>query len=84
MNEATSIIGTSGHIAVHLISTSTGDPAFVVEQTQLGELVDLPDLATAREVHDLLGRAIMLAEMKLIVDTRLQALLASRRSVAGS
>jgi hypothetical protein len=53
-----SLVGASGHIAVHRVTTSTGDPAFCIEQVELGEVVDLPDLATARELYDLLGLAI--------------------------
>lgn len=65
LDSVTTLVGTSGHVAVLLVYTDTGDPAFCIEQVQLGELVDLPDLATAREVHQLLGQAIRQAELRL-------------------
>lgn len=68
--DASSMVGKSGNIAVHLVPTDTGDPRFVLEHIQLGELIDLPDLATAREVHALLGHAIMKAQIRMILDAR--------------
>lgn len=79
MDTAETLIGTSGHLAVHLIQDGTGDPGFMIEHQQLGEVIDLPDLATAREVHALLSRAIMLAEIRLIINARIQALFDARR-----
>lgn len=51
-------IGTSGHIAVHVIEDDHGEPYIRIEQVELGEIVDLPDLPTAREVWYLLSEAI--------------------------
>lgn len=51
-------IGTSGHISVQLIDDEYGELMIRVEQTELGEIIDLPDLATAREVWYLLSEAM--------------------------
>lgn len=65
MDRPSTLIGKSGNIAVHLLSGEAGDPRFVIEHIELGELIDLPDLATAREVFHLLGRAVLEAEIDL-------------------
>lgn len=52
------LIGESGQIAVHLVEDDEGEPMVRIEQKELGEIVDLPDLATAREVWYILSEAM--------------------------
>lgn len=68
--QPSTLVGKSGDVAVHLLQGETGDPRFVIEHMELGELIDLPDLATAREVFHLLGRAILEAEIELVLARR--------------
>lgn len=70
MEAPSTLVGKSGDVAVHLVPSPEGDPKFVIEHMELGELIDLPDLATAREVYHLLGRAILEAEIDLHLAAR--------------
>lgn len=60
-----SLIGASGHIRVHVIADGSDEPVIRIEDERLGELVDLPDVATAREVQTLLGEAVRRALVRL-------------------
>lgn len=70
MDQPSTLVGKSGDVAVHITHGEHGDPRFVIEQIELGEIIDLPDLATAREVYHLLGRAILEAEIDLHLASR--------------
>lgn len=70
MDAPQTLVGTSGHIAVHIAPGQDGDPQFLIEEMINGELISLPDLATAREVYNLLGKAILEAEIDLILARR--------------
>lgn len=51
------LIGSSGHLKVHLMYDD-GDTSIQIEDAELGELLILADIPTAREVRALLDQAI--------------------------
>lgn len=64
------LIGKSGHFAVHLVPEEPGEFRIMLEHMQNGEIIDFPDLATARECYHLIGGAIRHGEVDLILRRR--------------